>query len=137
MENKKIPFKYFLPGIAWFFIVGILTLMPAKDVPEVGWMDNIPNFDKFVHAVLFGGLVFLFSLPFIISHLSKKQKINYLIRISLAAVIWGITIEFLQKFYVPSRDFDLLDWAADSVGVILSLWLVIVILKRLEKRKLQ
>ena len=137
MENKKIPFKYFLPGIAWFFIVGILTLMPAKDVPEVGWMDNIPNFDKFVHAVLFGGLVFLFSLPLIVSHLSKKQKINYLIRISLAAVIWGITIEFLQKFYVPSRDFDLLDWAADSVGVILSLWLVIVILKRLEKKKLQ
>jgi len=136
MENKKIPFKYFLPGIAWFFIVGILTLMPAKDVPEVGWMDNIPNFDKFVHAVLFGGLVFLFSLPFIISHLSKKQKINYLIRISLASVIWGITIEFLQKFYVPSRDFDLLDWAADSVGVILSLWLVIVILKRLENKKL-
>ena len=136
MENKKIPFKYFLPGIAWFFIVGILTLMPAKDVPEVGWMDNIHNFDKFVHADLFGGVVFLFSLPFIISHLSKKQKINYLIRISLASVIWGITIEFLQKFYVPSRDFDLLDWAADSVGVILSLWLVIVILKRLENKKL-
>ncbi len=136
MENKKIPFKYFLPGIAWFFIVGILTLMPAKDVPEVGWMDNIPNFDKFVHAVLFGGLVFLFSLPFIKSHLSKKQKVNFLIRISLAAVIWGITIEFLQKFYVPSRDFDLLDWAADSVGVILSFSFVIIILKRIGREKL-
>ena len=137
MENKKIPFKYFLPGIAWFFIVGILTLMPAKDVPEVGWMDNIPNFDKFVHAVLFGGLAFLFCLPFIKSHFSKKQKVNYLIRISLAAVIWGITIEFLQKFYIPSRDFDLLDWAADSVGVIISFWFIILILKRIGKKNLQ
>lgn len=137
MENKKIPFKYFWPGIAWFFIVGVLTLMPAKDVPEIGWMDNIPNFDKLVHAGLFGGLAFLFCLPFINSRFSKKQKINYLIRIGLAAVIWGIAIEFLQKFYVPSRDFDLLDWAADSVGVIIALWLIVIILKRQEKRNLQ
>lgn len=137
MENKKIPFKYFLPGIAWFFIVGILTLMPSTDVPQVTWMDNIPNFDKLVHACLFGGLAFLFCLPFINAHLSKKQKINYLIRIGLAAIIWGITIEFLQKFYAVGRDFDLLDWAADSVGVIIALWLLIIILKRQERKNAQ
>ena len=121
MESKKIPFKYFLPGIAWFFVVGILTLMPASDVPQVNWMDNIPNFDKLVHAGLFGGLAFLFALPLLKSGFSQKQKIHYSIKISLVAIIWGITIEFLQKFYVPSRDFDLLDWAADIVGVIIAL----------------
>jgi VanZ family protein len=137
MENKKIPFAYFLPGIAWFFVVGILTLMPANDVPKVSWMDNIPNFDKLVHACLFGGLTFLFSLPLLKSNFFEKQKLNYSIRISLASSIWGITIEFLQKFYVPSRDFDLLDWAADSVGVIIALWIIIRILKYLEKKDLQ
>ncbi|MDE3182161.1 MAG: VanZ family protein [Bacteroidota bacterium] len=137
MEGKKIPFKYFLPGIAWFFVVCILTLMPAKDVPQVGWMDNIPNFDKLVHAGLFGGLAFLFALPLLKSHFSQKQKLNYSIRISLAAIVWGITIEFLQKFYVPSRDFDLLDWAADIVGVIIALWLIISILNYLKKKNLQ
>ncbi len=80
MENKKIPFKYFLPGIAWFFVVGILTLMPASDVPEVSWMDNIPNFDKLVHAGLFGGLAFLFALPLLKSQFSQKQKLNYSIK---------------------------------------------------------
>ncbi len=137
MEGKKIPFKYFLPGIAWFFVVGILTLMPAKDVPQVGWMDNIPNFDKLVHAGLFGGLAFLFAVPILKSHFSQRQKLNYSIRISLAAIVWGITIEFLQKFYVPSRDFDLLDWAADIVGVIIALWLIISILKYFQKKDLQ
>ncbi len=137
MENKKIPFIYFLPGIAWFFVVGILTLMPANDVPQVSWMDNIPNFDKLVHAGLFGGLVFLFALPLLKSRFSEKQKINYSIKISLASIIWGITIEFLQKFYVPSRDFDLLDWAADSVGVIIALWIIISILKYLKNKDLQ
>jgi VanZ family protein len=137
MESKKIPFKYFLPGIAWFFVVGILTLMPAKEVPEVSWMDNIPNFDKLVHAGLFGGLTFFFALPFLRSHFSQRQKLNHSIRISLAAIVWGITIEFLQKFYVPSRDFDLLDWAADIVGVIIAFWLITSILKYLQKKNKQ
>ena len=134
MEGKRIPFKNFLPGIAWFFVVGILTLMPAKDVPQVGWMDNIPNFDKLVHAGLFGGLVFLFALPLLKSPFSQKQKLFYSIRISLAAIVWGITIEFLQKFYVPSRDFDLLDWAADAGGVLIAFWLILSILNHLKKK---
>lgn len=134
MENKRIPFIYFLPGIAWFFIVGVLTLMPASDVPTVNWMANIPNFDKLVHAGLFGGLTILFALPLLKSGFSEKQKINYSIKISLAAVVWGITIEFLQKFYVPSRDFDLLDWAADCVGVIIAFWITIRILKYFHRK---
>jgi len=137
MENKRIPFIYFLPGVAWFFVVGILTLMPASDVPQVSWMDNIPNFDKLVHAALFGGLAFLFALPLLKSGFSEKQKINYSIKISLASVVWGITIEFMQKFFVPSRDFDLLDWAADTIGVIIAFWIIIRILKYFHKKDQQ
>ena len=136
MESKKIPLSCFLPGIAWFFVVSILTLMPARDVPEVGWMDKIPDFDKIVHAALFGGLAFLFAVPLLKSHFSFRQKLNYSVKISLATVIWGIIIEFLQKFYVPSRDFDLLDWAADCIGVIIAFWIIIRILKYFEKKKL-
>ena len=130
MKNNKIPFAYFLPGIAWFFVVGILTLMPANDVPEVGWFDKIPDFDKFVHAVLFGGLVILFAMPVLKSQVSSRQKVNYAIRVCIAAVVWGITIEFLQNFFVPSRDFDLLDCAADTFGLLIALWLCIRLLRR-------
>ncbi len=137
MENKKIPFKYFLPGIAWFFIVAILTLMPGKDIPQVGWLDEIPNFDKLVHAGLFGGLSFLFSLPLLKMNFSFKQKVHLCIRISLAVIVWGITVEFLQKFFIPGRDFDLLDWAADTVGVLIAFWLYMKILKHSTKKNLQ
>ena len=137
MKNNKIPFAYFLPGIAWFFVVGILTLMPARDVPEVGWFDKIAHFDKFVHAVLFGGLVILFGIPILKSQIPSRQKVNYAIRVCIAAVVWGITIEFLQKFFVPSRDFDLLDWAADTIGAIIALWIITRILKRFQNQNLQ
>ena len=133
MKSQKIPFKKFLPGIAWFFIVGTLTLMPGNDVPEVGWLDRIKNFDKVVHAGLFGGLTFLFCLPYFKSFFSYHQKINYFIRVSLAAIVWGITIEFLQKYFVPGRSFDLTDWIADSIGVLIALWLCIKIVKRIYR----
>lgn len=135
MDQKRIPFKKFLPGIAWFFIVAILTLMPGRDVPEVGWLDSITGFDKVVHGGLFGGLVFLFSIPYLKSHLSHRQKINQFTRITIAVILWGITIEFLQKYAVVGRDFELLDWAADSFGAVLALWLIKRILKSIEMKE--
>lgn len=134
MKQQIIPIKKFLPGIAWFFIVAILTLMPGSDVPQIGWMDAIPNFDKLVHAGLFGGLTFLFCLPYFKSAFSHRQKINQFIRIALAVITWGITVEFLQKYFVVGRDFELLDWAADSAGALIALWFSIRILKYLEKK---
>ncbi|MEO6706283.1 MAG: VanZ family protein [Ginsengibacter sp.] len=135
MEHLKIPLKKFLPGIAWFFIVVVLTLMPGKDVPEVDWLDNITDFDKIVHMGLFGGLVILFSLPFLRSSFSYQQKMNIFIRICLAVIVWGITIEFIQKYFVVGRDFDLFDWLADSVGAVSALFLIIYLVNRLEKKR--
>lgn len=130
MERAPIPFRRFLPGIAWFFIVALLTLLPGKDVPEVHWFDNIFQFDKLVHAVLFGGLAFLFSVPYFRARLPVKHKTNAFIRITLACIIWGITVEFIQKFFIPGRDFELMDWAADTIGALISLWLCIRIRKK-------
>ena len=129
MKPQKIPFKKFLPGVAWFFIVNFLTLMPGNDVPKVGWLDRIPNFDKVVHAGLFGGMTFLFCMAYFKSHFSYTQKVNHFIRLSLAAIVWGISVEFIQKYFIPGRTFDLSDWLADSIGVMVALWLCIKIVK--------
>ena len=128
MKENKISLKKFLPGLAWFFVVGILTLMPGKDVPEVGWL-NIPNIDKFVHMVLFGGLTLLFCLPYAKTNISFLKKRNIFIRISLSMILWGIIIEVIQKFFVPGRGFEWLDWAADTVGVFVSYWICIKVIK--------
>ena len=128
MEENKISFKKFLPGIAWFFVVGILTLMPGKDVPEVGWL-NIPNLDKFVHMVLFGTLTLLFCLPYSKTGFSFLKKRNIFVRISLSMILWGIMIEVIQKFFVPGRGFEWLDWAADSFGVFIAFWVCIKVSK--------
>jgi hypothetical protein len=109
----------FLPGIAWFLFVLILICLPGQSLPEAGWLDSI-DFDKFVHAGLFGGIVFLFCMPFRKASLERNEKVNLFLKISLATCIWGITTEFIQKFFVTGRQFDLLDWAADSFGAMIA-----------------
>ena len=121
---ERISIKKFMPGVAWFFIVLVLTCLPGKDVPKISWLDII-YFDKWVHIGLFGGLTFLFCWPFHKSAFSEKQRLYYFIKIALAVSIWGLTIEFIQRFYIPGRSFELLDWAADSFGSLIALLICI------------
>jgi VanZ family protein len=134
MVQNKIPFKKFWPGIAWFLFTSVLVFLPGSDIPESSWLDVI-YFDKFVHAGIFGGLTLLFCLPFFKAHFNLQQKINYFIRISLAAIFWGIIVEVVQKFFIPGRSFDMFDWAADSVGVYIGFLVSKRIIKHLASKK--
>lgn len=97
--------------------------MPGEDMPEgPGWF-NIPEFDKIVHAGLFGGLVFWFCLPFKKMVIVRQEKVNWFIKITLATILWGIATEYIQKFFLTGRQFDLVDWAADSAGAIIAFFL--------------
>ncbi|MGG9970543.1 VanZ family protein [Ferruginibacter sp. SUN002] len=116
---NNISFKKFIPGIAWFFLVLILICTPGQDLPEVDtWLQQL-FIDKIIHLMLFGILAYLFMYPFKKSTLNKKEKLQYFLRIAIAVSIWGITTEFIQKFYIPNRSFDLYDWIADSVGALI------------------
>ncbi len=117
-----IPLKKIIPGIAWFFLVLFLICLPGNEFPkDIEWLDKI-YFDKFVHIGLFGILTFLWMMPFVKSNINNKSKIQVILKIAFAVSIWGLTTEFIQKFFIPFRAFDLWDWAADSVGVLMA-WL--------------
>ncbi len=117
---QKIPFIKFIPGIAWFFIVLFLMCLPGNELPETDWL-HINYFDKIMHIVVFAFLGFLFSWPFYKSGVSKAERKSYFIKIALSVSIWGLTTEFIQKYIVIGRSFDLMDWAADSIGALIAL----------------
>lgn len=112
----NLTFKKFIPGIAWFFLVGILVFMPGSDLPKIKWL-GIPHFDKIVHAGLFGGIVFFFCMPYFSSFISSGKKYVIYLFISMLTVFWGLAVEFIQKYFVSGRSFDWFDWLADSVGI--------------------
>ena len=113
--------KKFIPGIAWFFLVLLLLCLPGSNLPNVDDWLNAIYFDKWIHVGLFAVLAFLFMWPFIKSALPVKDKWLYVIRIAIAGSVWGLTTECIQKYFVPGRSFDLFDWAADSLGVLIAL----------------
>jgi VanZ family protein len=119
---KGISIKKFIPGIAWFFVLMVLICLPGSDIPTVDTWLNTIYFDKWVHTGLFGMLGFLFMLPVFSKKLSipYDEQLRCCIRVTMAVIVWGITTEFIQLYFISGRNFDLLDWAADSFGALLA-----------------
>jgi hypothetical protein len=116
---KDIRPTRFLPGIAWFFIVLILICLPGRDFPSTNLFDKL-NFDKWIHMGIFGLLALLFMWPVALSSMHKKNKLQYFLYIAIATCAWGLATEFIQRYLVTGRSFDLLDWAADSLGALVA-----------------
>lgn len=115
----KISFKKILPGIIWLIIIVILLSLPGSAFPSKNWMSKI-WLDKWVHIFLFGMLTILFCLPL----LYNKEKlllhsIMYIIVATLISIMVGVIMEFVQKYFIPNRSFEILDIAADSIGSII------------------
>ena len=119
---QKKGLRKFWPGLTWLFFILFLLLMPSNDLPEPpNWLDLI-YFDKIVHAGLFGVLVFLWLFPVFISTRTRKEKRKLTIFFITCVCIFGIATEFLQSYFSPTRHFDWLDWAADTTGAIIAIY---------------
>jgi len=112
---KKI--NYLPIAIAWLIILTILLCLPGSVLPQESWLDKI-YFDKWVHIGLFGGLAFLWC------GVAEKRK-NFLksvqqtfVWIALVGCVYGIAMEYVQKYLIPNRSFDIYDILADTIGSI-------------------
>lgn len=94
--------------LLWLAATAVM-LLPANDLPTV----NI--WDKAEHATTFA--VLMAAAWFAYQHRFAVKKL------AVWLVCYGITIECIQHF-VPTRSFSVLDMVADSVGVLLILFLV-------------
>jgi VanZ family protein len=92
----------------------------------------IPNLDKYIHMILFGSFVFLWSFYFA----AKKEKNNNsnrrFIIILIVACLYGIGMEFIQKYFIPNRDFDIYDIAADITGALAGFFIILMSVRRIK-----
>ena len=126
----KIKLIQFIPVIIWFVIANILFFMPGQDLPSSGFLEEI-YFDKWVHIGVFSGLVFLTAYPIIRTHRSTKRL---LIKISILFILYGISVEFIQKYFASERSFDITDIMADTVGCFFGYLASVWLIKRLRKK---
>jgi VanZ family protein len=109
--------KKYIPGIAWFFLVLVLLCLPGSEFPKakIPFLELI-FFDKWVHLSLFCILAFLWMMPFAKSNIDPQIKMQMVTKILFATCVWGLATEFIQKYFIPFRSYDLWDWVADSTG---------------------
>jgi len=100
--------------------------MPGPDVPSAPFFDLV-YFDKWVHIGLFGILTFLWAFPFLKSEIASPKIFVF---ITFCSILFGVLMEYVQKYFAFERDFDVLDIAADSVGSIIALFWLFYFFKR-------
>ena len=111
---KKIK-PSFIPAIVWLIISTILLTIPGSALPQENWLGKI-WFDKWVHIGMFSIMVFLCCWA-IHKRLAENKKLTTVfLFIGLGCLLYGIGMEFVQKYFVANRSFDGGDIIADAVG---------------------
>jgi VanZ family protein len=107
-------FRYKAVAISWLLIMCVLFFLPGSAFPSENWLAEI-YFDKLVHIGLFAVLIFLWRSAF------DLEFANYNLVLLFSALLFGLAVEFIQRYFVVNRDFDLYDVVADMAGGVLGL----------------
>ncbi|MES2645382.1 MAG: VanZ family protein [Bacteroidota bacterium] len=115
--TRKI--KLFLPALTWFLLSFYLLTLPGSAVPVLNWFNKIQG-DKLVHIAIFAIMVILLLFP--VQRLSGSPiHFKTILFIALAALAYGVVMEFVQENYIPNRSFDVFDMIADGIGCFLGI----------------
>lgn len=111
---KKYLGNIYIPVI-WTLIIGILCCLPGTMLPNEQNFE-VPNFDKLVHMGFFGGFVFSWNLYLCKRPLPLAKMLLTFFFVYVLGNMYGIGMEYVQKYYIPMRDFSLGDIIADMGG---------------------
>ena len=107
-------------ALIWGLFLLALTSWPSP--PEVAIVSSIPNFDKLVHAVLYGveGFLLYFAVRW-----PGPRRFSWLraLVIGGALAVWG-TLDELHQAWIPGRSMEagdaLTDAAAGFAGAVIA-----------------
>ncbi|MCX6204575.1 MAG: VanZ family protein [Bacteroidetes bacterium] len=111
--------------ISEIILVFVLLSMPGSEFSDptswIAMIMSLPFADKMIHVALFGSLAFSIFLHFELSLQPSFKTIRAKALALLFCVLYGIGMEYYQKYYVPSRGFEVKDMLADAIGALLAL----------------
>jgi VanZ family protein len=112
--------KTLLWVISEIAIVFILLSLPSSSFhTQSKWFGDFP-IDKLIHVILFGSLALSFFVHFEKSRHSYLRTVRAKALVLIFCMLYGIGMEFYQKYFVPSRGFEISDMLADTIGALLA-----------------
>lgn len=113
-------------GVSRLLFIMYLTLLSWQLLTPVTIV-SAGNWDKLIH---FSGFFVLGGLSMVAGWNISAPKL------SLILVGYAALTEILQHF-IPGRNFSMLDWVADSFGVLAAVLLSLYVLERIPSLKLK
>ena len=112
--------RHFWFPFFWALSILFLCALGADDLPSVRFPDFF-NFDKCVHAIMFG--VLSMSLLIALRRQSRYQTLRKkaLLISCCFAISYGVAIEILQYFLATGRIAEFQDIFANTVGCVLGI----------------
>jgi VanZ family protein len=111
----KKQFSLLYVPLLWTCIVGIGVFLPGSMIPSETHL-AIPQFDKVVHVTLFGVFVLLWNLYESGRTRQQAKLLRLFFLWYVLGNIYGIGSEYIQKYWIPGRDYDQADIIADMIG---------------------
>lgn len=113
--------KTFIWVVAEIGIIFILLSIPGSSFHTPSkWFGDFP-IDKLIHICLFGSLAFSFFVLFENAKYKQLKSVRAKAYVLIFCILYGIGMEFYQKYFVPTRGFEVNDMLADAIGAILAL----------------
>lgn len=118
-SNKK--WLVYLPLIIYWLILFTATTLPSKDLPDTHVSDKIEHFTAyFILAVLLN-----FAMMFQNKYPGLRRKAWLF---TLIIILSYAGLDEIHQLFIPGRDCEVLDWVADSSGVLLGVGLVRILI---------
>jgi len=109
-------FKYKIPAILYSVLIFGISSIPQAKLPRL----DILNFDKLNHLIEYTFYAMTLFLAFSNAKSEKIIKYAGLLTI-LTGLLFGITDE-IHQIFVPGREFSMFDYAADTLGILLGVF---------------
>jgi len=100
----------------------ILSLADPGSFNKIN-LTHFPHADKVVHLIMY----FTLMLSLIYGNRTLLLRFSNFIILSMIPLLYGITIEILQKYLTSNRSGELLDAVFDLIGILLAIpvWLLL------------
>lgn len=124
MEHKNI---FLCLAVLWTLFMAYLCLANFKSLPKIG----IGGADKYVHVILYFVFTTLWSC-----HLKTRNSIGMvsLIKVVVISIIYGSLIEMAQGVFTTTREPDILDVLANTLGSLIAVVVILVALQFSSKK---
>ena len=115
----------YLPLGSYWLLLFVLTSLPSDDLPSVSLNDKVEHF------LAFFGLGFLLNLTLFLQEKYSLTIVKAALYTFIFGALYGAADE-LHQLFIPGRVCDIIDWTADSIGILLGVIVINLIIKLLK-----